>query len=99
PVDGRLRSAPLVLGEHRDQLTARGLDLVDGMVAEVAELPHGAAQLVDAGGAHRLLAEAHLLGSQRDPDALTDAEVSRVIDHELPADFRATRRDQARVAG
>ena len=69
------------------------------MVAEVAELPHGTAQLVDAGGAHRLLAEAHLLRSQRDPDALTDAEVSRVIDHELPADLGAMHRDQARVAG
>src|SRR5580704_13167457 len=39
PVDGHLRSAPLVLGKNRHELAARGTDAIGRAVAEVAELP------------------------------------------------------------
>src|SRR5262249_46946013 len=63
PVDGRPRGAPLVLREHCDQLAARRLDDVGRAVAQIAELPDGAAQLIDARARERLLAETHLLGA------------------------------------
>src|SRR5215469_10624444 len=99
PVDGRLRGAPLVLGEHCDQLTAGRPDPVGRTVAQIAELPDGATQLVDARTRERLLAEAHLLRAQCDPDMLADAETARVVHEQLTARLGAAHRDQTRLAG
>src|SRR5580693_83682 len=97
PVYGRLRCAALVLRKDRHQLAGRGPDPVRRAVAEVAELPHRAAQLIDAHCAHRLLAETYLLRPQRHPHALTDRETPLGVDHELTARFGAIHRDQTRL--
>src|SRR5581483_12052749 len=74
PVDRPLGRAPLVLGEYGHDLACGCLDAIDRAVAEIAELPDRALQLIQARAAARLLAQPSLLGPQRDPHALAGIE-------------------------
>ena len=70
PVDRPFRGAALVLREDGDELAGGRLDLVSRSVAQVAQLPHHALELIDAPVGVRLFAQPDLLRTQRHPDPL-----------------------------
>ena len=64
--------APVGALQASHDLAARGFNLVGGAVAQVAQLPHRALQLVDPPLRVGLFAEANLLGPQRHPVGTVD---------------------------
>src|SRR5579864_4919115 len=83
PIDAPFRAATLVLSEHGHDLTAGRLDLVSGAVAQIAQLPDHALELVQPRGGAGLFAQADLFRAQRDPDLLTGREPAHIINPQV----------------
>src|SRR5260370_2925714 len=95
PIDRPLRRAPIVLREDGDHLSGFRFDQIGRPIAQVAQFPDDALDLIDAAARDRLLAQVDFLRPQCDPDALTAAETPQVIDHEVAARLGAAHDDVA----
>src|SRR5882672_12039866 len=73
PIDGPFRSTPIVLREDGDELSGFGFDPIGRTIAQVAEFPDDALDLIDAVARDRLLAQVDFLRPQCHPDALAAA--------------------------
>src|SRR5579862_1161655 len=99
PVDRQLGAAPRVLGEGGDDLSALGFDAVGRVVAEIAELPHRAFELIGTRLADRLLGKMNFLRPDGDPHVLALGVALRVVDHEVAADLVTMHGDGGRLVG
>src|SRR5450631_1273891 len=87
PIDRPLGSAAIVLCKNGHQLAGLRLDAVRGAIAEIAQLPHHALDLIHPAAVDRLLAQAYLLRAQGNPHTLTAAESAKLIDGQVATGF------------
>src|ERR1700681_2236547 len=83
PIDGPLRGALIILRKNGHELSGFGFDAIGRAIAEVAQFPDHALDLIRAPADDRLLAQADFLRPQRHPDALPFAEAPRAIDDQV----------------